>query len=891
MDETETLKAQLRSTEKQVEDLRRLLARATGQTSREQESERPGLKQQPGNLERPVYDRNSEIADLQEELERSSREIKRLQRELSNSETTESSRDVERLTRWVEELDAGISHVLNSRRWRLGYRLARPLRKLLGKPAEPAVPPAVQKVRREFGAWRRREDKKPGSEPEETAPAPSPAPPLEAAARNNAPAPRFSGAASLGNDSSEHILEALRNSPSPVTVLVPIHNAYEELKRCLEALVRNTTAEAELLLVDDASTDGRVSSLLAEYATAENIRVLSNGENLGFVRTVNRGFSESRGDVALLNSDTEVTPRWLENLRLAAYRNPRTATVTPISDNAGAFSVPEIGQKNETPERLSQDEVGRLVTRCSARMYPQTPTGNGFCMYIKREALDDVGHFDAENFPRGYGEENDFCMRAQKRGWSHVVDDATYVFHERQASFGETKDEMVRAGRAALESLHPEYTQLARAFISSEDMKRVAENVRSTFEDARRLDVRPRLLFVHHQARGGTTFTNEDLMNALADRYSPYVLISNVSQLKLFRREEGNLVLLEQWNLRSKVEVTEYSRPDYRAAIFDLLDRYRFELVHIRHLIGQTFDLPRITATLGIPTILSFHDFYYSCPTVHLIDDHGKHCGGLCTPGHGQCTLPTPRLQQFPRLKHAYLGTWREQVERMFEHVDAFVTTSHATKKIYEKSLPVLKDRPFRIIEHGRDLEQAYCASPPGDGPIKILLPGNINRHKGAGFVRELKRIDLEDRLEFHFLGRVADEWRDLGIDHGTYDREEFNERVRTVAPAFMGIFSISPETYCHTLTEAWAAGVPVLASDIGTLRERVKAHGGGWLLDFEDPEGSYRRILEIASDPREYERELQLADLHGIRSVARMADDYKELYESVLDEHRRFKR
>ena len=54
--------------------------------------------------------------------------------------------------------------------------------------------------------------------------------------------------------------------------------------------------------------------------------------------------------------------------------------------------------------------------------------------------------------------------------------------------------------------------------------------------------------------------------------------------------------------------------------------------------------------------------------------------------------------------------------------------------------------------------------------------------------------------------------------------------------------------------------GSPVLASDIGTLRERVNAHGGGWLLDFEDPQGSYRRILEIAVDKEEYNRELRRA-------------------------------
>jgi glycosyltransferase involved in cell wall biosynthesis len=336
--------------------------------------------------------------------------------------------------------------------------------------------------------------------------------------------------------------------------------------------------------------------------------------------------------------------------------------------------------------------------------------------------------------------------------------------------------------------------------------------------------------------------------------------------------------------------VTEFSRPDYRSIVFDLLVEYRFELIHIRHLFGHTFDLPEVASQLGVPVVLSFHDFYFSCPTVHLIDDNGKHCGGICTPGSGrQCTILSARLRELPILKHAWLKTWRWQVGRMFENVDAFVTTSQAAKEVYLRSFPSLHDRPFELIEHGRDLEQEYLAVPPGQGPIRVLIPGNINVHKGAAFIHELKQQDQEGRLEFHFLGKLAPEFQSLGVSHGTYARGEFADRVREISPSFIGIFSIWPETYCHTLTEAWAVGVPVLASDIGTLRERVEAHGGGWLIDFEDPKGSYERILEIAGDSTSYTRELRRADLHGIRSTREMSDDYQNLYEAVLGGRRQF--
>ncbi|MGH3087653.1 MAG: glycosyltransferase [Rubrobacteraceae bacterium] len=835
------------------------------------------------NLRDELRARSAALQDEATEAESLRQQLDDLLKQMSSvdAQRRRQSREVKALNRWGGQL----SDLLNSRRWKVSNAPGKVLEKVWTRFRRPTPHEELLEIMEEFHAWLRRfkraEDE--WAEGEWAKPRAAPTSPPSAASEQQ----RF-GYQRFG--SAEYVLDALRGS-RPVTIIVPIHNAHDELKELLSSVVENTTASAELLLIDDASTDPRIPSLLAGYEALENVRILTNEENLGFSGAMNRGFAESGGnDVVIVNSDVEVTPRWLENMRLAAYADPRTATVTALSDNAGAFSVPMMGEKNDTPEGLERDDVGRLVTQWSAQVCPDTPTGNGFCMYVKREALEEVGGFDEESFPRGYAEENDFCMRAKKLGYNHVVDDATFVFHERAASFGSEKKELLKAARKKLDGLHPEYTRLAGSFLDSADMKKVAHNVLVAYRNAGSERVKPRLLFVIHGAGGGTSHTNLDLMGALADRYSPYVLVSNTFQLRLLRYEPEGPVLVEKWDFGRKWEPTEFSRPDYRAIVFGLLVKYRFELVHIRHLMGHTFDLPEVAARLGIPVVLSFHDFYFSCPTVQLIDDNGKYCGGNCTPGTGrQCTIMTPRLEGLPILKHAWLGTWRLRVERMFEHIDAFVTMSRAAKEIHLRSLPVLRDRPFEVIEHGRDLEQARLAAPPGEGPVRILVPGHLKLHKGLDFIRKLKQEDSENRIEFHFLGEVEEEFRDLGVDHGLYEREELNDRVREIRPSFMGIFSIWPETYCHTLTEAWAAGVPVLASDIGALRERVNDHGGGWLIDFEDPKGSYERILRISGDRSAYARELERANLRGIKSTREMSDDYEELYNAVIRGRRPF--
>ena len=680
-----------------------------------------------------------------------------------------------------------------------------------------------------------------------------------------------------------------------LTVIVPIHDAYDDVRRCLASLERNTTTRnTEILLVDDASTDPRIASLLAEWRRLDGIRVLRNEANLGYTRTVNLGIAESVGDVVLLNSDCEVTPRWLEHLVAAAYRDPKIATVTAISDNAGAFSVPRIGVANGRPAHLSGDEVGRLVTRASQRVAPTTPTGNGFCMYVKRAALVAVGLFDVEAFPRGYGEEGDLCMRARDAGWVNVVDDSTIVFHRRSASFGADKDELMRIGRQRLDARHPDYTRLIREFVKSEELVRVQETVGHAYAKSMSLArrPRPRVLYVHHRGTGGTPETTADLMGALADGYEPYLLTSDTRALELWRTEADGTELVERWVLPERIRPEQFTQPAYRAAVADILTRHAIDLVHIRVLLAHTFDLPSVARALDIPVVLSFHDYFLVCPTFHLLDESNRFCGGVCTPGDGACRIPSDWVTGVPHLKHAWVKEWQQAVARLLADCDAFVTTSATARNIYLRTYPQLSDAPFHLIEHGRDLEfEPVEAVPNLGGPVRVVIPGAFDVHKGAPFIERLVELDGAGRLEFHFLGKVPEEFRHLGVMHGPYERRQFARKLSEIRPAFVGIFSIWAETYSHTLSEAWAAGVPVLVTDLGAPRERVEAHGGGWVLDHRDPAAAYGRIMGICDDPSEYRRVRREVSLRGVRPLRAMADDYDALYGSIFLSRRAIKR
>lgn len=672
-----------------------------------------------------------------------------------------------------------------------------------------------------------------------------------------------------------------------VAVIVPIFNAATELERCLDALSRHSPAETEFVLINDASTDPAVRELLSGFALREGrARLLENDVNLGFTATVNRGLEATEGDVVLLNSDTEVPPRWLANLRLAAYQDARIGTVTPLSDHSGAFSAPIREERNHPPANLTRDQVGRLVSQSSARRYPRTPTGGGFCLYIKRVVLDSVGHLDEAGFPRGYGEENDLCVRATQAGWEHVVDDATYVFHAREASFGSEKSSLVAAGRAVLRDRYPDYEGQVGSFLRSPDMASAREDVRAAFAAAPAA-VLPRVLNIVHAAGGGTPATVRDLAAALTERWDAWILESDGKTVRLLRLEGRSWTIVRDIALPSPIRFGQGSDPHYRRFLTEILTEHAFELVHIRHLIKHPLrDATELASAFGIPYLVSFHDYYFSCPTIHLLDNEDRFCSGRCTMGQGNCQPPMTWISRSaPHLKHAWVHTWRDTVSDVFTDASGLITTTDTTRDIIRDSLPGLAELPFHVIEHGRDLEKQLLAVPPEVGQkIKILVPGHlIGKHKGVHLLRALKELDGDDRIEWHLLGQTTPELADLGINHGRYKREDFLPRVRDIGASFAAVLSPWGETYCHTLTESWAAGLPVIAADRGALRARVQAHGAGVLIDPDDLGAALEAILATADNPVVYSRLLDDVRRLRLRTTKEMAADYDRVYHTLV--------
>jgi GT2 family glycosyltransferase len=260
----------------------------------------------------------------------------------------------------------------------------------------------------------------------------------------------------------------------PVQIIMPVYNGYEYLKDCIKSIFLNTDLKSHtLVIIDDSSTDSRVTAYLKELEEGRDgkrIEILFNTNNQGFVKTINRGMKLSPGDVIILNSDTLVTKNWVDKLRRAAYSKPRVATATPLSNYMTINGIPKPFQYNAIPSGMNVDTFAAFLEDISLLYYPEVPAGVGFCMYIKRDVLEQLGYFDETKFEKGYAEETDFCMRALKQGFVHVLDDSTYIYHVGGVSFESVRDPeiireknlMIERNLETLRTLHPEYSSLVK---------------------------------------------------------------------------------------------------------------------------------------------------------------------------------------------------------------------------------------------------------------------------------------------------------------------------------------------------------------------------------------------------------------------------------------------
>lgn len=244
----------------------------------------------------------------------------------------------------------------------------------------------------------------------------------------------------------------------PVDVLIPIYDGLEETLECINSAIAarklNHTPH-RLVVLDDATPLPALRKALKVLASKGKITLIQQPVNLGFIRTMNRAMALSpRHDVVWLNADTRVHGNWLDRLCDTAYTADDIASVTPFTNNGELMSFPVSRVSSPMPTAAEQAELDKLAGDIASAPV-ELETGCGFCLYIKRTALESVGYLDEVELTRGYGEETDWCLKAKAMGWRHLGATKVFIAHKGGVSFREEKKIRVAYNNAVLRRRYP----------------------------------------------------------------------------------------------------------------------------------------------------------------------------------------------------------------------------------------------------------------------------------------------------------------------------------------------------------------------------------------------------------------------------------------------------
>jgi len=271
----------------------------------------------------------------------------------------------------------------------------------------------------------------------------------------------------------------------PVDILLPIYKGTEATLGCLKSLLsssQHNRTPHRIIVLDDFSPDPALVQAVEELARKNKLTHIRRPANLGFIRNMNRGMAlNPTSDVVWLNADTLVHGNWLDRLRAAAYQAPDIASVTPWSNNGELMSFPQSRVCHPMPSAKMHARLDSLA-RKSGLAPVEIEVGCGFCLYIKRDALNDVGYLDEVELRRGYGEESDWCLRARGNGWRHLGATNVFVAHAGGHSFGPEKALRVYQNNAVLRRRYPDAESRFDAFVARDPLRPAREALQSRID-------------------------------------------------------------------------------------------------------------------------------------------------------------------------------------------------------------------------------------------------------------------------------------------------------------------------------------------------------------------------------------------------------------------------
>ena len=665
---------------------------------------------------------------------------------------------------------------------------------------------------------------------------------------------------------------------SGVSVVVPIYNALDDVRECLESILSTVNKTAyEIVCVNDCSTDKGIEPYLRDLAESNsNITFINSDVNRGFVKSVNKGLlARAYKDVVILNSDTVVPEAFVDRIHTAGQSDKSLGVITPLSNNATIFSFPLTLTENILEELSEFQEIDELLRKNASGDLFEVPTAHGYCMYVKGEVIEKVGILNEDEWGVGYGEENDYCQRVKMHGWRIAAYHGMYVAHTGSVSFGDEKREsQISKNLGRLNEIYPEYDKLIQKHIHEEGESRLARNKLQLLKYKTKSGVDD-VLFVTHSLGGGTT----EYLNRCVESLS----IEGVRSIFLTTEENEIVICTPDKSLCCNYRFDEI--PQLRAHLKIL---QAAELI-----LNSTFNFPtelfdNIQDIVDNYTVV-LHDYSWICPKINMIDASGSYCG---MPSSDICVRCIEVGGTHESFNHSWknvsvsLDLWLTKNKALLQNARMIIAPSHDTAKNMKSKYP---DINIQVKHHMDNFKLSssvvrYKADSIDDHVIGIF--GMIGDHKG---MQELKRLcwilaKRHPGIKMVFFGTLSEthwmkSYKNVSCA-GEYSADNLGRLISKFKPTFGLFLSKWPETYCYTITDAVSNGVYPIALDIGAFPERMMLHNYGATIPFtSDVEKIYDSILSVVTS-----KEFSSASVNSIKSGVSYDLFSKNYFEIAVD-------
>lgn len=663
-----------------------------------------------------------------------------------------------------------------------------------------------------------------------------------------------------------------------IDVIIPVYKNLAITKRCIQRVMtaKNKTL-FNVVVIDDRGPEPEVQEYLSQVSESHQIELLINSENKGFVYSVNLGMSlHPDRDVVLLNSDAIVSDYWLDRLSAAAYSAHNIASVTPLSNHASIFSYPRMCLEVDTlPRDITADQLNELCFQLNDGSAVDVPSMHGFCCFVKRKALLQVGLFDQAKWGKGYGEEVDWSQKAASRGWRHVAAPGVFVEHVGSQSFSDKKDDALTNALKKLSSEYPDFDATVQDFIRRDPLS--AHRRQLDIARVKRLSTQY-MLFVSHDMDGGIAKHIEDITQRLRQEGIYTLIIKPLhSGWITLSSADDSLDFEAKYNL---------AHPEEFHTLVEHLKAIGIRHIHIHSTIGYLYDhyIWELPARVGIEYDITIHDYQAICPRVNLTDGNGQYCGEPSVRECDRCiavngTYPNPAIARWQRELQT-VQSWRQYFYHRFQAArTVFAPSEDAAQRIDRYfNLSNLRLKPHPETQVNIDLRSHNQSR-----TISVAIIGAISDIKGYQCLYECvtQAKALNYPLKFVVFGYTKNDELFSDLDNiqitGSYsDSDELKRHLINYPCDVAAFFSTWPETYSYTLSEALLSGLVPVGFNIGAFPKRVNNISGAVTLALGS---SIKTILDSLLDAGKFARKTAFqGTLAQSKSYSDISMDYYQI-------------